>query len=249
MWTPTITNSSTIKWVLLAIVWALLLPAVYDVIVNFWGATATFAAESWPEKAYPIANFVTRAMTILILLLLLFTPGNIESPIHYFASKTSEKLQLFFNFNLWQEADKAGFSERAPILNAAILEFLFLTVVTSIYYFLVRKMNTIDSSYLAMLIFLFFVFIIISVNSYAVRTLSLGDDMLKGGNTNLVWNTTSYINHKIVVILVMIIGTIILIAWGDAASVWLADTIWEWNLPIVNWFAEPVYSGWGLPSQ
>lgn len=239
-------NASGIKWIVLIIVAFLLWPSVYDIVVNFWASTADLAANAWPQQSYPIANFFTRACVLLTLVLLLFTPWkNLESPIHYFASKFADKLFIFFNFKTLDKEWQKWFWERTPILNAALLEMLFLSIVVSIYYFLLRKMFSIDSSYLALLFFLFFVYIIIGINSYVVRMLSISDAALISWSAGrAAGDTVWYINHKIVLIIAMAIGMILLITWGDAMSVSMAETVAGWDAPILNWFAEPVHT-WG----
>lgn len=233
-----------IKMVVLIVVAMILAPSVYDLIVNFGASTVDLATKSGPQQSYPIANFFTRACVFLTLIILLFTPGKIESPIHYFAKKFSDKIYIFFNFNTLQQNEQAWFGERTPLLNAALLELLFLSIVVSIYYYLIRKMFVIDSSYLALLFFLFFVYIIIGLNTYIVRTLSISDDALITWSAwRSVGDTAWYLNHKIIIIVWMAIGMILLITGWDAISVSMAETVAGWNLPFVNWFASPVSTG------
>lgn len=237
-------KSSGITYFLIFLIVVFFAMPVWEIISGFGGATGMLATESGAQKSYPIAHFVTYAFTLTVLILLLFTPGkNLESPLYFFSSSVGKKVDMYLNYSV---TDKEGYDGKAHVLTSGLVDGIFLVVMVVVYYYLIKKMNLIEGSYMYMLIFLLFVNFIVGVNSYFTKLISRADDLLKKGAANQGLDNRGYLNQKMMLAIGLMVLTILLMVGGESFSVWLSDIIGKWDLPIINWFTSPISRSSGL---
>jgi len=235
----------TIKYILLFFLWLFFIWPLYSVISWYSDALWAFWSERWLQKSYPVVVFVTHTLTLIMMIILLFTPWKKNlSPLNYFTEEVALKIYLYFNYSD-ESIDKKWFSEKNSILASGIIDFIFMIVITVVYYYILKKVNQPQISYLYMIVYLIFIYIIISLNSFF---------------TNLIWRAEklfhtwwesdwalNYIQKKNVYAIVLIFLSIIILLWWEVISKEISWKIWSKDIPIVKWFSTQIPTSQNTP--
>jgi len=230
-------NAKTIKYVLLFLIWLAFIAPIWNILGGYSEALSTFGAEKWVQKSYPVVVFVTQTLTILMVILLIFTPGKQNiSPLNYFAEELSKKIYLYLNFNN-RSLDKNWFEEKNWILTSVLIDFIVWLVMTITYYFILKKVNQPEISYLYMLFYLFFIYIIITINSWITTLIERTETML------VEWQQQDWITYfqkKNIYTITLIIITIFIVTWWEVLSKSWSASLKSKDIPIIRWFATEI---------
>lgn len=231
-------NAKTIKYILLFLIALAFAAPVYAIFSWYSEALSTFGWERWLQKAYPVVVFVTHTLTMLMVILLLFTPGKQNvSPLHYFANELAEKIYLYMNFND-KEVDSRGFEEKNWILTSVLIDTVVAIVMTTTYFFILKKVNHPDISYLYMIFYLVFIYIIVSVNSYFTTLIERSEELM------ITWSKQqdgiTYIQKKNIYTIVLILVTIFTLTGWEVLSKSWAEYVKGKDFPIVRWFTTDI---------
>lgn len=231
-------NAKTIKYILLFLIGLAFAAPVFSIFSWYSEALSTFWWERGLQKSYPVVVFVTHTLTMLMVILLLFTPGKQNvSPLHYFANELAEKIYLYMNFND-KSIDSKWFEEKNWILTSVLIDTVVAIVMTTTYFFILKKVNHPDISYLYMIFYLFFIYIIVSVNSYFTTLIERSELLMVEWSKQQDWLT--YIQKKNIYTITLIIVTIFILTGGEVLSKsWSEYMKWQ-DFPIVRWFTTDI---------